>query len=211
MGAVFCNAYVDTMAPWALKKSDPERMAAVLGTLVVAVRKLAATVQPVIPASAEKLIALIDNGKDGAAIASPPDLPAIRAWRTRRKQREADRQPLPPQLRRPGRAPGRSAGQCRARGIGGFPNISTARMSGMTSSARPSVIRMFGPQSAFIPMRPILTPTWAAALVEATNHPRVIAIGECGLDYYYDKSGHAAQRERFRPISRPRGRPACRW
>jgi methionyl-tRNA synthetase len=72
MGAVFaCNAYVDTMAPWALKKSDPERMAAVLGTLVVAVRKLAATVQPVIPASAEKLIALIDSGKDGAAIAQP--------------------------------------------------------------------------------------------------------------------------------------------
>jgi TatD DNase family protein len=37
----------------------------------------------------------------------------------------------------------------------------------------------------------------ASALVEGTNHPRVIAIGECGLDYYYDKSDRAAQRERF--------------
>jgi TatD DNase family protein len=37
----------------------------------------------------------------------------------------------------------------------------------------------------------------ATALVEATNHPRVVAIGECGLDYYYDKSDRAAQRERF--------------
>ena len=37
----------------------------------------------------------------------------------------------------------------------------------------------------------------ATALVEATRHPRVIAIGECGLDYYYDKSDRAAQRERF--------------
>src|SRR5207342_3943050 len=37
----------------------------------------------------------------------------------------------------------------------------------------------------------------AAALVEASDHPRVIAIGECGLDYYYDKSDRAAQRERF--------------
>jgi TatD DNase family protein len=37
----------------------------------------------------------------------------------------------------------------------------------------------------------------AAALVEGTTHPRVIAIGECGLDYYYDKSDRAAQRERF--------------
>jgi len=37
----------------------------------------------------------------------------------------------------------------------------------------------------------------ATALVEGTNHPRVIAIGECGLDYYYDKSDRQAQRERF--------------
>ena len=37
----------------------------------------------------------------------------------------------------------------------------------------------------------------AAALVEGARHPRVIAIGECGLDYYYDKSDRAAQRERF--------------
>ena len=37
----------------------------------------------------------------------------------------------------------------------------------------------------------------AAALVEAAENPRVIAIGECGLDYYYDKSDRAAQRERF--------------
>jgi TatD DNase family protein len=37
----------------------------------------------------------------------------------------------------------------------------------------------------------------AAALVEGTEHSRVIAIGECGLDYYYDKSDREAQRERF--------------
>jgi len=72
MGAVFaCNAYIDAAAPWALKKSDPERMAAVLGTLVVAVRELAEAVKPVIPASADRLIALIDSGKDGAPIAQP--------------------------------------------------------------------------------------------------------------------------------------------
>lgn len=35
------------------------------------------------------------------------------------------------------------------------------------------------------------------ALVEAADHPRVIAIGECGLDYHYDKSDRHAQRERF--------------
>ena len=72
MSGVFaCNAYIDAAAPWALKKSDPDRMAAVLGTLVVAVRKLAEAAAPVIPGSAEKLIELIDSGKKGAPIAQP--------------------------------------------------------------------------------------------------------------------------------------------
>ena len=70
--AVFaCNAYVDTMAPWALRKTDPDRMAAVLGTLVVAIRQLAEAIWPVIPASSEKLIALVDSGKGGRPIEQP--------------------------------------------------------------------------------------------------------------------------------------------
>ena len=72
MAAVFaCNAYVDWAAPWGLKKTDPERMAAVLGTLVAAVRMLAEAVLPVIPASAAALIARIDAGQDGTPIAQP--------------------------------------------------------------------------------------------------------------------------------------------
>ena len=75
MGAVFaCNAYVDAQAPWALRKTDAERMAAVLGTLVVAVRRLAEAVMPVIPASAEKLLALIDSGRGSTPIAQPQPL-----------------------------------------------------------------------------------------------------------------------------------------
>jgi methionyl-tRNA synthetase len=75
MLAVFaCNAYVDNMAPWALRKTDPDRMAAVLGTLVTAIRKLAIAVQPVIPASAEKLLALIDAGSGGTRIEQPQPL-----------------------------------------------------------------------------------------------------------------------------------------
>ena len=73
--AVFaCNAYVDTQAPWALKKTDPHRMAAVLGTLVVAVRELAQAIAPVIPGSADKLLTLIDAGKGGAPIPQPAPL-----------------------------------------------------------------------------------------------------------------------------------------
>ena len=73
--AVFaCNAYVDTQAPWALRKTDPERMAAVLGTLVVAVRELARAIAPIIPGSADKLLTFIDAGEAGAPIAQPTPL-----------------------------------------------------------------------------------------------------------------------------------------
>lgn len=40
--------------------------------------------------------------------------------------------------------------------------------------------------------------TDAATLVAATAHPRVIGIGETGLDYYYDKSDRERQKTSFR-------------
>src|SRR3546814_727446 len=55
--AVFaCNQYVDAQAPWALRKTDPERMRAVLMTLFQAVRTLAIAIRPVVPAAADKLL-----------------------------------------------------------------------------------------------------------------------------------------------------------
>ncbi|MEQ8371303.1 MAG: methionine--tRNA ligase, partial [Alphaproteobacteria bacterium] len=50
------NRYVDEMAPWALRKSDPERMATVLYTLAEVLRHLAIMVQPVMPESAGRLL-----------------------------------------------------------------------------------------------------------------------------------------------------------
>ena len=79
MVAVFaCNAFVDTMAPWGLKKTDPARMASVLGTVVEAVRQLAAAIAPVVPTSANRLLDLIASGADGAPIAQPtPAFPRL--------------------------------------------------------------------------------------------------------------------------------------
>jgi methionyl-tRNA synthetase len=55
--AVFaCNAYIDEQAPWALKKTDPERMQTVLATLYICIVILAVAIRPVIPASADKLL-----------------------------------------------------------------------------------------------------------------------------------------------------------
>ena len=75
MRAVFaCNAYIDEQAPWALRKTDPERMAAVLGTLVVAVRRLAEAIAPIIPRSSERLLEAIAAGDKGQPIAQPQPL-----------------------------------------------------------------------------------------------------------------------------------------
>lgn len=79
MAAVFaCNAYVDTQAPWALKKTSPERMAQVLGTVVTVVDRLAAAIAPVVPHSAAMLRALISSGADGTPIGQPtPAFPRL--------------------------------------------------------------------------------------------------------------------------------------
>lgn len=49
-----------------------------------------------------------------------------------------------------------------------------------------------------------------SALLEAADHPRVIALGETGLDYYYDKSDRAVQQSLFRmhiEVARETGLP----
>ncbi|MCR9255990.1 MAG: methionine--tRNA ligase [Alphaproteobacteria bacterium] len=50
------NRYVDHQEPWKLKKTDPERMATVLGTLAEVIRVVALLVQPVVPDGAAKLL-----------------------------------------------------------------------------------------------------------------------------------------------------------
>jgi methionyl-tRNA synthetase len=72
MRAVFaCNAYVDAMAPWTLRKTDPQRMSEVLGTLVTAIRPLANAISPIVPSSAQMILDLIDSGAGGQPIAQP--------------------------------------------------------------------------------------------------------------------------------------------
>ncbi len=86
----------------------------------------------------------------------------------------------------------------RQRGVAGFLNISTRQREwqdiiGVAERER-DVWASVGVHPHEADAHPDLG---AAALVEAADHPRVIAIGECGLDYFYDKSDRAAQRERF--------------
>jgi methionyl-tRNA synthetase len=73
MSGVFaCNQYIDAQAPWALRKTDPERMHAVLGTLLRAIRRLAVTIQPVVPSSAKTLLDQLGPESDADFRIAPP-------------------------------------------------------------------------------------------------------------------------------------------
>jgi methionyl-tRNA synthetase len=50
------NRYVDEQAPWALRKSDPARMATVLYTVLETVKHLAILTQPVMPDAMSSLL-----------------------------------------------------------------------------------------------------------------------------------------------------------
>ena len=72
INAVFaCNAYVDAMAPWALRKSDPARMEQVLGTLAATIQLLAKAAEPIVPGSAARLLAFLQDGRDTGRIGAP--------------------------------------------------------------------------------------------------------------------------------------------
>ena len=68
-GVFACNQYIDAQAPWALRKTDPDRMHAVLRTLVGAIRMLAITILPVVPDGAGRVLDLLGvEVRDHAAI-----------------------------------------------------------------------------------------------------------------------------------------------
>ena len=86
----------------------------------------------------------------------------------------------------------------RARGVAGFLNISTRQREWdeiiATAERNPDVWASVGVHPHEADSHPDLG---AGALIAHSAHPKVVAIGECGLDYYYDKSDRAAQRDRF--------------
>lgn len=90
-------------------------------------------------------------------------------------------------------------GRARAAGVGGFLGISTRRnewdaVIGL-ADREADVWATIGIHPHEADQHP---DTDAATLIAATAHPRVIGIGETGLDYYYDKSDRARQQASFR-------------
>lgn len=74
-----CNAYIDHQAPWALRKTDPARMADVLRVLLDALRGIATLLQPFMPRSMAQMLdqlGVAEGERVFAALSQP--LPAGR-------------------------------------------------------------------------------------------------------------------------------------
>lgn len=88
--------------------------------------------------------------------------------------------------------------RARAAGVGGFLGISTRRNEWdaviAQADAEPDIWATIGIHPHEADLHP---DTDTATLVDAARHPRVIGIGETGLDYYYDKSDRDRQKASF--------------
>lgn len=89
--------------------------------------------------------------------------------------------------------------RARARGVTGMLNISTRESEWdaviATAAREPDVWASIGIHPHEADAHPEID---AAKLIAAAAHPKVIAIGETGLDYYYDHSDRAQQQVSFR-------------
>lgn len=101
--------------------------------------------------------------------------------------------------------------RARAAGVAGFLNISTRSSEWQavvaTAEREPDVWATVGIHPHEADQHADLG---REELLAATAHPRVIGIGETGLDYFYDKSDRAVQRDLFRMhcgVSRETGLP----
>ena len=63
------NAYIDHQAPWALRKTDPARMASVLNVLVEAIRCIATVLQPFMPCSMAAMLDQVGARRDQRGLA----------------------------------------------------------------------------------------------------------------------------------------------
>ena len=207
------NRYFAGEAPWALAKTDPARQGTVLYVTAEVIRQVAILCQPFMPefvrqtprftcrsARAPKLrrswhahfcrreIAGADTG-----------VPALRRARNTSGAVNAHRQPLPSRFSDFADELDAVVARAGAAGIARLVTISTrvARHAGVLSIAErfPDVYCSVGthPHHAEEELD-----TTADDLIARAKHPKVVAIGEAGLDYHYDRSPRSAQEQGFR-------------
>ncbi len=104
-----------------------------------------------------------------------------------------------------------SLARARAAGVSAMLNISTRAAEWdaviATAERESDVMASVGIHPHEADLHPDVA---SETLVAKAAHPKVIAIGESGLDYYYDRSDRERQRQSFRAHIAPRAKRGCR-
>ena len=209
------NRYVDDMAPWALKKTDPDRMATSLYVLADTIRVLGVLMQPIVPESASKMLdqlALGDEDRKFAALETRlvpgTELPKPSPVFPRYVEPDVTEARVnPPAIvdshchldfetfeeeRDEVIERARRAGVCRmvtiSTWITTFPKIRTI------AERYDDVFCSVGIHPHQAGEEPEIS---VAELTALAAHPKVVGIGESGFDYFYDNSPRTAQRRSF--------------
>ena len=224
------NRYFAGEAPWALAKTDPARQGTVLYVTAEVVRQIAILAQPAMPAASAKLLDIlgIPDGearisRRSAAVAHRAGHDAAGAGRripalcrtARRPERltpcwstaiAISTSPISPTISTA------SSRAHEAAGIGRMVTISTRvkRLAGLLEIAErfPNVYCSVGTHPHHADEEDGIS---ADELIALTRHPKVVALGEAGLDYFYDNGSPRGAGARLpRPYRRrPRHRPAA--
>ena len=210
------NRYFAGEAPWALAKTDPKRQATVLYVTAEVVRQIAILAQSVMPAASAKMLDILGipddiESRNFAALRRRGSCRARCFLRRRRYFRATSnrrRERVEPMLVDshchldfPDFADDLDGivARAAAAGIGRIVTISTRvrRLGGLLEIAErfPDVYCSVGTHPHHADEEDGIA---ADELIELTRHPKVVALGEAGLDNFYDNGSPEAQERGFR-------------
>ncbi len=95
------------------------------------------------------------------------------------------------------RIPGGPVEAIAAARAAGVTTLITVGCDAETSAAAISVAERFDDVWATVGLHPHDAKNGVDTIVSLFDHPKVVAVGECGFDYFYDHSSHDEQREAF--------------
>ena len=209
------NRYFASEAPWALAKTDPKRQGTVLYVTAEVLRRVAIMAQPFMPTSAAKLLDLL------AVRADERDFSALDGRQTHHRRRHvaAAGAGVPALCRArskgltmlvdshchldfPDFASELDAVVARARGRRHRPHRHDLARACANFAQVLAVAEKFPEIFCSVGTHPHNAHEEldidAKALIALTKHPKVVAIGEAGLDYHYDNSPRDAQAQGLR-------------
>ena len=209
------NRYFAGEAPWALAKTDPARQKTVLYVTAEVVRQVAILTQPVMPDASAKLLDSLgaSPGRTGLRSAQHADqgrrnpaaagrrVSALRRTKGGLNRLQAMLVDSHCHLDFPDFAEDLDGIVARAEtaGIGRIVTISTRvkRLGGLLAIAErfPNVYCSVGTHPHHADEEDGIP---AGELIELAKHPKVVALGEAGLDYFYEHGSREAQERGFR-------------